>query len=76
MYSTRRLTVITTECKDEYGDDEKRPLNEMGDVILTPIVYLDHECGDWIIGGPAEIRLLITDLEDALKKLNAAAEPH
>jgi hypothetical protein len=36
-----------------------------------PVVQLPHSCNEWVIGGPAEIRLLIADLEAALVELEA-----
>ena len=37
----------------------------------SPIIQLPHSCDAWEIGGPAEVRLLIADLEAAIKEYEA-----
>lgn len=36
---------------------------------LPPCVYLPHACDEWVIGGPDQVRELISDLQDALKEM-------
>jgi hypothetical protein len=38
-------------------------------VPIHGVAYLPHSCNEWVIGGPAQIRLLITALESALRGL-------
>lgn len=33
---------------------------------LGPSVFLPHSCNEWVIGGEAEVRALIEDLQEAL----------
>lgn len=37
----------------------------------APVMYLNHSCGPWVIGGPNEVRSLIGDLTRALAKMEA-----
>lgn len=34
-----------------------------------PVVFLPHSCQEWVIGGPAEVRQMIEDLQAILPKL-------
>ncbi len=39
--------------------------------VKVPVAFLPHSCGQWIIGGPKEIRALIVDLRMALLAMGA-----
>lgn len=41
--------------------------NEDGTTYWLQGLYLPHSCNEWVIGGPEEIKILIADLEKALK---------
>jgi len=57
------------ECSDftcwEGDCEEKHTVRDSrGDYSdLTDVVYLPHACDEWVIGGPEQVRKLITDLE-------------
>ena len=52
---------------------------EVGDVMDSSTgdyknfyaIYLPHSCDEWVIGGKAEARQLIVDLEEAIKIFEA-----
>lgn len=83
MYQKGKLRIVTPPCDttDEDGmcDQDYDPAHKHSvyDSAVpdahpfkkrtAPAVYLDHSCGDWVIGGEAEIRALIEDLQAALK---------
>lgn len=48
------------------GMEHDNAANEYEDKLC---IHLDHSCGQWIIGGPEEARLLISDLWVAIKKM-------
>lgn len=44
------------------------PMDARGDYEkVVPVAFLPHSCDSWVIGGPPEIRALISDLSEALK---------
>ena len=32
--------------------------------------FLPHSCDEWVIGGPEEIKMLIEDLQEVLRKVD------
>jgi hypothetical protein len=53
------------EAHDHYiTDTPENDLPQIGGVCLP------HSCSKWVIGGPEEIRELVQDLQDALKRLS------
>lgn len=84
MYQKGRLHLVTPPCaeadSDGYCDYEGDPghVHSVYDSSLpsthparerTSGVYLDHSCGDWVIGGETEIQALIDDLLKALDRI-------
>lgn len=58
------------ECEGEsYCFDEDDAQIQRLSKGATGVAYLPHQCNEWRIGGPSEIRALISDLEGALKTL-------
>ncbi len=51
---------------------------EKGDAKLSRYhrgeVELPHQCGEWHIGGPAEIRVLMVDLAALLERIERTAK--
>lgn len=63
MYESGKLEIgETTDTQTEHYD------SVFG-------AYLPHSCDEWVIGGPEQIRMLIMDLQEALKKLEEAKKP-
>lgn len=46
-----------------------REPDESGTALKRPFVYLEPSRDEWIIGGPAEIRQLVGDLQAVLARL-------
>lgn len=73
MYTKGDLRIVTPPCKsaDEYGDCyleghvHSLLSNDTFPQVL-PYAYLPHSCDEWIIGGQAEVKLLIEDLQEWL----------
>lgn len=77
MYKRGDLRLVTPSCKDadEYGNCfveghihilwDSRDSKE----CHIPSVCLPHSCGDWVIGSPEQIEMLITDLSFILKRM-------
>lgn len=81
MYEKGKLQRITPPCAeadsdgycDYYGDpdhvhsvyDSSLPESDPRRTLNSG-VYLPHSCGDWVIGGEAEILAMIDDLTNAL----------
>ncbi len=61
----RALTEDEEEALLDDGDPEDRPPRD----VTFPVVWLPHSCDEWAIGGPAEVRALIADLEAALARM-------
>ncbi len=76
MYSPGDLQVYTPcPTRDEDGLCNCETVSHhalydaRGDDYLLPaygVVFLPHSCDEWVIGGPAQIRALIADLESVL----------
>lgn len=54
-----------------HSEDEPCPGSRWHDDRGKTFVFLPHSCDEWIIGGPQEIKLLISDLQEALKRMEA-----
>ncbi|MEE9354187.1 MAG: hypothetical protein V3U75_01220 [Methylococcaceae bacterium] len=82
MYKHGDLKKLDAPCEtlDEDGDclrsyldghdhaiTDNRGENQRYHGVRHPAVYLPHSCDYWIIGGPEEIKQLISDLQEALK---------
>lgn len=39
----------------------------------TPLAWLPHQCNEWVIGGPEEVRRMIADLQAALAVMEGGA---
>lgn len=50
---------------DSSSDDDER---------FTPCAWLPHSCDEWVIGGPAQVRALIEDLQEALGAMGSSVE--
>ncbi len=55
----------TSGVTDNRAEDPK----VADDGWMQPVVTLPHSCGDWVIGGHAEVRQMIEDLTALLSKL-------
>ena len=76
MYEPGEVTVWLEPEIDEDGFDERWLGMTPGEEIDFPICFLPHSCDEWIIGGPAEVKAMIGDLEQALAMmLTVAARP-
>lgn len=78
MYSADELQELTPVCEkvDEFGNcyikghfhhmyDSRTIISEECSV---PSVSLSHSCGEWVIGGLEQIKMLIADLQAVLRK--------
>ena len=80
MYSTDKLFFSAPcptypDCDGEFiRPDHWHPMDNCGEYKrVFNVAYLEHSCGEWIIGGPVEIRQLIADLTKLLEKMEASA---
>ena len=87
MYERGQLQIVTPECEmcDEDGlcsydgdPDHKHSVNDSTTrdddprrTRKSPAVFLPHSCGEWVIGGPDEIKMMIEDLQAALVAVKA-----
>lgn len=63
---------LEAEGKAEEADaEQKRVYQALYDAAPKAIVALPHHCGSWVIGGPAEVRQLIQDLQIILIEMAA-----
>lgn len=81
MYEKNLLKVVVPPCEttdeDGYCDEswEEGHLHRIRDnrdgcdVLLAGTVYLPHSCDQWVIGGKAEVEIMIQDLQEILKTL-------
>ncbi len=75
MYKQGQLHLAVTDCHDSEGDCENYdsghdcvPRDARNDYVRSvPVAWLPHSCDAWVVGGPAEIRALISDLTAALE---------
>lgn len=65
MYKRGELQV--TESHRHHVDDSRAEDETVK--AFHPAAYLPHSCNDWVIGGPEQVKLLIEDLQKALKKM-------
>lgn len=80
VYVKGDIRVYREECRDADGcctvDDPAHdcaPSDARGGYERRlPCAALPHSCDEWVIGGPAEIRTLMADLESALADLEKA----
>lgn len=86
MYSKGELIVSLPPCPDmdpEDGQCEEScmdghahaVIDSCGDYdkpIFHPVAFLPHSCDKWVIGGPEQVRQLIADLTEALRKWEEA----
>lgn len=82
MYEKGLIELVDPLC-DHMEDDEYCYTEVEGGEIHThfvednrenitwsaPCAYLPHSCDNWVIGGHKEIKLMIEDLQEVLKKL-------
>jgi hypothetical protein len=66
MYKKGELEIF--DCDDDVYDSRYESGMEGLDCPYG-YVQLPHSCNKWIIGGPEQIKIMIADLQDALKKL-------
>ena len=50
-------------------DTSAMDTRENCDEVGPPVAYLPHSCVDWVIGGPEQIKAMISDLQAALAKI-------
>ena len=59
------------ECErtmDDRGVPDSRSDDE-GEWLKRDVIYLPHSCDEWVIGGPAEARAMVADLNVLIGKL-------
>lgn len=62
---------VHAECNDNCLIDDDDANDTYHDDGMEPgTANLPHRCGLWVIGGPEEIRALISDLQGALMKFD------
>lgn len=84
MYELNLLKTVDPPCDtmdkdgdcdvDSWEDDHEHYVldaHSHSAKCFSPCAYLPHSCGEWVIGGPEQIKLLIADLEKVLKKMEA-----
>ena len=82
MYKTGDLQVLDPECpstdEDGYCDETWSPKNSHNHMVVDSrvdykhwrnAVYLPHSCDEWVIGGEEEVKAMIQDLQETLRKL-------
>lgn len=77
MYKKGDLNITEPDCdstnEDGACDDHSHEHRVMDSRARydrrANAAFLVHSCGEWVIGGPDEIRIMIADLHDALQKL-------
>jgi len=68
MYKKHDLTLTghCTETHDDYDEPpESSPHYHVWGHFETfpyPVVYLEHSCDEWLIGGPEQVQAMIDDL--------------
>lgn len=78
MYNKGDLVVLTKAEEEslrtiEGGEYYKLAQKYSVEDEERPLAYLPHSCEQWVIGGPAEVRMLIEDLRAALRVMEAKA---
>ncbi len=75
MYHVGDLLVFLTRGKRD-GHSEFYPVIDArekngydGHHPAPPVALLPHSCGEWIVGGPDEIKALIADLKEARRRM-------
>jgi hypothetical protein len=73
MYAKGDLQMTTPPCEtwdgDWCGPDDFLIHKHRIDEFAHPAIYLPHECDEWVIGGPEQVRVLIADLQEALEAM-------
>lgn len=63
--STAKAALADDDGWSDHVDDEMyRVATDVG-----PIAWLPHQCNQWVIGGPDEVRQMIADLQAALVEM-------
>ena len=78
MYNKGDIQVVTEDkIREEYVIEcDEKPSDYVTDYrsdseVVLPLALLPHSCDRWVIGGANEIRILIEDLESALKQIES-----
>ena len=73
MYVKGELMLVDPPCNAKRHDcDHKHEIMDTKhdyNYVKSPCAYLEHSCDDWVIGGPEQIEMLISDLKVALLKM-------
>jgi len=76
MYNKNELSIVDKPCNENFDEDfdcdNYDHIHKIYDSSLDciyPTMYLPHSCDEWVIGGIKEARLLIKDLQLAIKEI-------
>jgi hypothetical protein len=62
-------------CDTEYDDEHTHVIGDFRGrknyIAPELAVYLPHSCDEWVIGGVAEIELMVADLQNALSQIKS-----
>jgi len=75
MYKKHDLT-LTGPCTEMHDNWDEPPQSNPHfhvyghfEAFPYPVVYLEHSCDEWVIGGVQEVQAMIDDLTDILAQL-------
>ena len=69
LHLAENLTYADFEERNLWGIDGFVCFGNRGPETGEKVVYLDHSCSEWVIGGKAEVKNLIEDLQLLLEKM-------